>query len=39
MCGVMIGAKAIPSRFSESPKMATVIDTLNSFITPVIPAV
>ena len=37
--GVVIGAKAMPKRFRENPKMATVIDTLNSSITEPIPAV
>lgn len=39
MCGVIIGAKAIPAKFKDSPRMATVIDTLNSAMTPDMPAV
>ena len=39
MCGVITGAKAMPNRFNDIPKMATLIETSNSSITPVMPAV
>jgi len=38
-CGVVIGAKAIPTRYNENGKMATVRDTLNFVCTSPIPAV
>jgi len=38
-CGVMIGAKAMPTRYSDIGKIAAVIDTLNFAITPEIPGV
>ncbi len=38
-CGVMMGAKAMPTRYNDIGKIATVIDTLNFPITPEIPGV
>lgn len=39
ICGVRMGAKAIPTRFKDNPRIAAVLDTLNSAMTPEIPAV
>ena len=38
-CGVMIGAKAMPKRYSERPRIAVVVETSKSVMTPEIPAV
>lgn len=38
-CGVIIGAKAMPKRYSENPKMATCIVTSRCCTTPVMPGV
>ena len=38
-CGVMIGANAMPTTYSDIGKIATVIDILNFAITPEMPAV
>ena len=38
-CGVMTGAKAMPTRYIDIGKIATVIETSNFAITPERPAV
>ncbi len=37
--GVMIGAKAMPRRYNDRPRIATVYETLNRVMTSVMPAV